>query len=220
MNQGSPSTPKQDMLEANHIAALSRPSVVEAYAEWKQLTDAEALCFERFLRSDQRILDLGCGAGRFLAATGTMWLEYLGVDSSDAMISAARARFPNAVFKQEDMLKMEIRVRSYDAVLMLRNVIDMLHPVERRGAALRLAKHVLSEDGVLICSSHLARLGEPAGYVEEDYHGAIVSNYRSTISQWCCELESAGFNVLMMVQDDQGNGATDWTYAVAKPSGL
>jgi SAM-dependent methyltransferase len=210
--------PQQDGLEADYVAALSRPSVVQAYAGWEELSAAERFCFERFLRPEFSVLDLGCGAGRFLAATGSNWRAYVGIDNSEAMTGAARARFPNADFRQGDMFRLEVTRHSYDAVLMLRNVIDMLHPLERRSAALSLAREALSERGILVCSSHLARRGQPAGYVQEDYHGAIVSTYRSAISEWCAELERAGFDVVMVLRDVRETGDADWAYAVAQPN--
>lgn len=54
---------------------------------------------ERLPREGCAVLDAGCGNGRFarfLCAQGRTDLDYVGVDASDALLRAARARTPDA----------------------------------------------------------------------------------------------------------------------------
>lgn len=51
-----------------------------------------------------RVLDLACGPGHTTAAAQARGAAALGIDTSPAMIEAARRRFPNAAFEVADML--------------------------------------------------------------------------------------------------------------------
>lgn len=55
------------------------------------------------LDKDSRILDLGCGIGRWADATGDDILSYLGVDFSRSLIEIARARNTRRQFSFEQM---------------------------------------------------------------------------------------------------------------------
>ena len=68
--------------EKNYVQALSRESVIEAYANWKELSVIEQQCIDMFLMEKSRVLDLGCGAGRIPRIFGDGLGSYLGVDCS------------------------------------------------------------------------------------------------------------------------------------------
>jgi SAM-dependent methyltransferase len=52
------------------------------------------------LRSDDRVLDLGCGAGRWAEAIAPRVADYLGIDFSESLLEAARGHVPGGVFQQ------------------------------------------------------------------------------------------------------------------------
>lgn len=201
--------------EKNYVQALSRESVIEAYANWKELSVIEQQCIDMFLMEKSRVLDLGCGAGRIPRIFGDRLGSYLGVDCSPEMVSLARKLNPKFKFVCEDFLESSYTELRFDTVLLMNNVLDMLHPFERRQEAFSLVKSLLDPNGVLIYSSHLLNDEGTSGYNKEDYHGAFVNTYRSSFWQLCKEAESCGFEIKLAARDYRYQVA-DWAYIVAK----
>ncbi|HET9958940.1 MAG TPA: methyltransferase domain-containing protein [Polyangiaceae bacterium] len=50
-------------------------------------------------RAGERILDLGCGTGTLTQTIAEAGAEVLGIDNSESMIQAARAKYPNLAFE-------------------------------------------------------------------------------------------------------------------------
>ena len=63
-----------------------------------------------------RVLDVGCGPGRHLAALRRAGFAPTGVDLSPSMIAAARAAAPNVPLVRADMRRLPIRGGSFDVV--------------------------------------------------------------------------------------------------------
>jgi 2-polyprenyl-3-methyl-5-hydroxy-6-metoxy-1,4-benzoquinol methylase len=200
--------------EINYIKALSRKGAVKAYANWLEVSEAEHLCLSLYIKSNDCILDLGCGTGRIAKVFGSEIRDYLGIDCSKEMIKAAKRLNPTFNFLCEDIMEPSYIKRDFDIVLLMNNVIDMLHPIERRKEVLNLVNEHLSNNGSVILSSHLLRQGTVAGYYSEDYHGAIVHTYRSTFNQLCKEIEEGGFEIKIAMRDYR-SGVADWAYIVA-----
>jgi SAM-dependent methyltransferase len=212
----TPPTPSRYELES--IRAMSRAQVVEAYGQWSSISEAESFCLS-FLPSEPEVIDLGCGTGRMFACAGHRFASYLGVDRSTEMIERARSLHPTANFKVADVLDFVLPGRSgVDVVLIMHNVIDMLHPQDRRHALLRQSRALLKPGGTMICSSHLARRGDTDGYRMEDYHGSQVLTFRASLGHWVAEAETANFEVLHAVRDFRGSTA-DWAYVVTRRIG-
>ena len=207
-------THKPSHHETDYVQALSRESVIEAYANWTELSGIEQQCLDMFLGPSDRVLDLGCGAGRIPRILGERLGSYLGVDCSSEMIRIARSFNPEFKFLCEDILEPSFSDRDFDLVLLMNNVIDMLHPIERRQEVFSLIKNRLGHGGLLFYSSHLTDLEGAPGYYQEDYHGATVNSYRSTFGQLCEEVESCGFEVRLAARDYR-SGVADWAYIVA-----
>src|SRR5262245_38259254 len=53
-------------------------------------------------RPGERILDLGAGTGELTQAIAARGADVLGVDASEAMVTAARAAYPNVAFELAD----------------------------------------------------------------------------------------------------------------------
>ena len=63
-------------------------------AEKRTVSPLLAVC------TDDRVLDLGCGAGRWAEAIAPHVSEYLGIDFSENLLTAARTRVPHALFQR------------------------------------------------------------------------------------------------------------------------
>lgn len=213
MNDNFSDTPSEN--EINYVRALSRPSIIKAYSNWNQLSDIERFLLNLYIKSDSKIIDLGCGTGRIVRTIELNTKNYLGIDCSLEMICAAQELSPNYKFICEDILNPSNHGETYDVVLLMNNVIDMLHPHDRREAAFKLFEKYLKPDGTLIYSSHLLANNSRAGYFEENYHGAIVNTYRASFSQLCEEAEKNGLEIKMAARDYRIQNA-DWLYIAAK----
>lgn len=204
-------------LEREYVSAMSRSGVVDAYSSWSDISRAEEVCLREYVKPGCRVLDLGCGTGRVLGYLEEVCQSYLGVDASGEMVAAARARYPGFDFVVGDILYVPGVVEdSFDAVLLMHNVLDTLHPIQRRSLLLGRCLRWLPPDGVLVCSSHTLRIGQSGGYYAEDYHGVEVYNYRSALSEFVHELEDSGFETLFAMCDFRG-GVADWAYTVSRP---
>jgi SAM-dependent methyltransferase len=210
--------PNASLLESEYVKALSRGPTVNAYSKWMVLSPIEEyLC--QFIKKGDKVLDLGCGTGRIPNILGAHFGGYVGVDCSAEMIEKAIELNPEFNFICEDLLEPSYNENNFDVVLLMNNVLDMLHPLERRIAAFRLVKDVLSPSGLMICSSHLLNIETYPGYFEEEYHGAIVNTYRSSFSHLCYEIENHGFEIKVAARDYRAEVA-DWVYFAASIKAL
>jgi len=77
---------------------------------------------ERLPRSPARILDAGCGPGHYCGHLVGVGLEAVGLDLDADMISAARAKYPDAEFHHLDLADAAILPGFFDGALCLGNV--------------------------------------------------------------------------------------------------
>ena len=64
---------------------------------------------------NERILDVGCGTGELTKQVSDAGANVVGIDSSEALVVAARQQFPNLTFRHEDATQLA-DVQQYDAV--------------------------------------------------------------------------------------------------------
>ncbi|HWH93863.1 MAG TPA: class I SAM-dependent methyltransferase [Baekduia sp.] len=68
------------------------------------------------LRPGQRVLDIGCGSGAFLALAAGRGAHVCGLDASDALLERARDRVPAAELLQGDMNALPFADDTFDVV--------------------------------------------------------------------------------------------------------
>ncbi|HYD36411.1 MAG TPA: class I SAM-dependent methyltransferase [Allosphingosinicella sp.] len=135
----------------------------------------EAPWLERFvalLPAGGRVLDIGCGSGRPVAA----WLidrglRVTGIDSSPSLIALARGRFPKAEWQVADMRALALGER-FDGLIAWHGLFH-LSPDDQRPMFGRLAAHAKPGAALMFTSGWGAgvRIGEWQG--EPLYHASL-----------------------------------------------
>ena len=95
----------------------------------------------------RRVLDLGCGNGRWLDRFKPA--HYVGLDISDDMLAQARMRYPQASFVSADMRQLPFGDGEFDGVMSLFGAMGHLRP-EGQAQAVAEAYRVLSSGGTAI----------------------------------------------------------------------
>lgn len=132
----------------------AEPDVVEAYARTQGLTEAEQrMLYPLGALRDERLLDIGVGAGRTTEPLRARCRRYVGIDYSWEMVDAALERFPGADIRVMDARHLEFPDHSFDVVLFSYNGLDYVDMTDRR-RILGEIHRVLVPGGLLVFCSH------------------------------------------------------------------
>jgi len=71
----------------------------------------------KYITPDDKVLDLGCGNGRFYRLIQQKTNDYVGIDSSEELIAEAERQHPEASFKVANALKLPFLDNFFDKVL-------------------------------------------------------------------------------------------------------
>lgn len=104
---------------------------------------------------ESRVLDIGCGNGRFLGALKNDTVSYTGVDFSDKLITIAKERYharPQTIFQTADALALPFPDHSFDLALSF----AVLHHIPSRAHRIQFLKEaarVIKPDGTIILTA-------------------------------------------------------------------
>lgn len=151
-----PGTPgaTEAVQRATNDSAWRGGRLVASYAN-RDLRPVEVVLLVRYRdRLTERVLELGCGAGRLTGYLAEIGRSVHGIDLSPEMVAFCRRRYPRATFDVGDLRDVAATGRaSVDAVIAGFNVLDVLGD-EARLAVLDAIHEVLAPGGLLILSSH------------------------------------------------------------------
>lgn len=104
---------------------------------------------KKYVSKGDKVLDLGCGNGRLTELLKDLDIKYIGIDSSEKLISLAKKKYPNYEFLKADALKLPFENNSFDKVIS----IAVLHHIPSRKLRLQFLKEikrVLKPNGKLV----------------------------------------------------------------------
>ncbi|MDD2696985.1 MAG: methyltransferase domain-containing protein [Candidatus Pacebacteria bacterium] len=103
---------------------------------------------DKYFFPGERVLDLGCGNGRYFEYLKEKRVNYSGVDSSEKLINIAKNKYPEADFKVADALNLPFPDDFFDKIVS----IAVLHHIPSKGLRSQFfkeARRVLRPGGVL-----------------------------------------------------------------------
>jgi ubiquinone/menaquinone biosynthesis C-methylase UbiE len=105
--------------------------------------------FNDYLIAGERVLDLGCGNGRFFEFCQDRNIDYIGIDASKELIAIAQKRYPKTKFQVADALNLPFPNNYFDKVYNIA-VLHQIPSDNLRLQLLREARRVLRPQGLLI----------------------------------------------------------------------
>jgi ubiquinone/menaquinone biosynthesis C-methylase UbiE len=155
--------------------------------------------FERSvaLKGDCKILDVGCGPGKWSTLFSEMGFWTIGVDSSDKMIDLAEESVGNRGARKADFSVMDASLLGFrDATFDFVNCVTVL-------------QHILTQRSWKRAIEEIARVVKPCGYVllyEIAPSFALVKNTESlhvrTLREYTSEFARAGAQLVLSVATD------------------
>jgi len=123
--------------------------IAKDFSEKRKKIWEELMFLFKDLKEGERILDLGCGNGRWFKLFKEKRVKYIGVDNSEKLIEIAKRNFPEGNFILAEATSLPFRNNFFDKVY----CIAFLHQVPSsffRKKVLSEVKRVLKPEGKLI----------------------------------------------------------------------
>lgn len=150
--------------------------------------------FAESLRGRRRVLDAGCGAGRFLPILADLGCEVEGLDLSPGLIRRARADHPSFATRVGTLTELPFESAEFDGYFSWYSTIHSADPDLER--LLREAHRVLVPGGSILVAF---QSGVGVQDLSESYrqrgHDLTLLRYLRSLERMAHELDSAGFTV-------------------------
>ena len=108
--------------------------------------------FDKYLISGEKVLDLGCGNGRYFPWFKQAQVNYFGADISLELIEIAKSKFPRAKFYIEDALSLSFPNNFFDKIYSIA-VLHHIPSQQLRNQFLKEARRTLKSGGLLIMTA-------------------------------------------------------------------
>lgn len=126
--------------------------IADDFSHTRQRPWPEFTVFTDFIPDGSKILDLGCGNGRFYGSLQEKkkTVDYTGVDFCPEFLEIARKKYPNQEFLEQDITRLNVP-RKFDRII---SVAAFHHIPSRklRKQTLKLMFDHLEDDGMLLLS--------------------------------------------------------------------
>ncbi|MDP2918315.1 MAG: methyltransferase domain-containing protein, partial [bacterium] len=121
----------------------------ESFAISRQRDWPLFLALLQYIKKGDKVLDLGCGSGRFCALVRQKGAKYLGADTSKKLLAEARKNYPRANFRYGDVLKLKAAPQSFDVIALIA-VFHHLPSIALRKQALQKLAKALKPGGIIL----------------------------------------------------------------------
>lgn len=132
-------------------------SLVNYYDEITEkfgLLSSEKICFEKYALKTDRIIDIGCGAGRTTIGLRNIgYTNIIGIDISTKMILKAKSRDKTLEFISADVAVLPFEDNSFDIAFFSFNGLMLIPNISNRILAIKEIKRVLRKKGLFIFST-------------------------------------------------------------------
>jgi len=171
-------------------------------------------------KTNERILDLGCGSGELTSEIGDLAPAVLGIDKSEEMIAQARFNFPSLEFYVGDATNFSFEEK-FDAIFSnatLHWVVAFEKAIENMYANLKKGGRLVLEFGG---KDNVKTITDTLRYslVQKRYHKQSETKvwYFPSIGEYTSVLETNGFKVTFAqwfdrptILVDENSGIKDW----------
>lgn len=113
-------------------------SISEDFSSKRQKIWEEFVFLFEDLKEGEKVLDLGCGNGRWFEIFKDKKVDYTGVDFSEKLIEIAKRRFPEGKFLVADALNLPFSENFFDKVYSL----SVLHHIPSKELRLQFFKEI------------------------------------------------------------------------------
>jgi ubiquinone/menaquinone biosynthesis C-methylase UbiE len=115
----------------------------------KEVWEEMSFLFNDYVIPGDKILDLGCGNGRFFELLEDKDINYIGVDFSGKLIEIARKKYPGTKFQTADALDLSFPNNYFDKIYSVA-VLHHIPSKQLRLQFLKEARRILKPNGLLI----------------------------------------------------------------------
>jgi len=124
--------------------------IAEEFSVTREETWSEIeFLFDDYVIPGDKILDLGCGNGRFFELLKDKDINYIGVDFSEKLIEIAKKKYPKVKFQVTDALNLPFPNNYFDRIYSIA-VLHHIPSKEFKRQFLKEARRVLKPNGLLI----------------------------------------------------------------------
>ena len=135
--------------DINERNKASYSAVAREFYETRKTPWDEFHHFLSYVEEGAKVLDLGCGNGRFYEFLLPKKVDYLGVDNNPHQLEIGREMYPQAHFDLADMMEYDAPAASFDNVFSIA-AFHHLPGVQTRRHVVNQLHKILKPNGVLI----------------------------------------------------------------------
>lgn len=148
----------EKIIDTHHVREVyNNPLMIAYYTDAVNemgILKSEAYLFQKNLNCEDRILDIGCGAGRVTIALHDMgYRNIVGIDIAGGMIEKAVSLCENIEFAVGDATDLQFDDETFDGAIFSFNGLMLIPGSDRRLTALKEINRVLKKKGILILST-------------------------------------------------------------------